>query len=316
MSTPLQDDQLLELFRDYRSSRNRRIRDQLVIEHQWIARRCARRFSDRGEPYADLLQVAQIGVVKAVERFDPSLGHRFASYAMPTVMGELRRHFRDTTWHVAVPRRSKDLIGRLNSTIETLSHQLERSPLVEEVAEAMGVEPEVVLETMEAGRCYRASSLDGTPLGDAGKMSDAHERMGADDPDLDDAPLRLSTAEAVRQLDERSRSIILWRFYEGCTQSEIGDRLGIGQVQVSRLLRAALGRLRSSLAEHEPLAERPRRYGVLADDGDHSPPGDSRSADHGPADSADARADSSDRPDADPDVERIIGAVMRASSGR
>jgi RNA polymerase sigma-B factor len=249
MTRPNDSDGFLEMFRAYHQSRDRRLRDVLVLEHQWIAQRCARRFADRGEPLADLVQVAQIGLVKAVDRFDPTLGHAFVSFATPTVTGELRRHFRDTTWKVAVPRRLKDLLPRLNAAIETLHQRLGRPPLVEEVAQELGVEADLVIETMDANRCYRTASLD--VHADDGHGAPSYERVGLADPELDGAELRLSAREAVRQLDERSQNIILWRFYEGCTQSEIGERLGVGQVQVSRLLRSALAELKSRLADVE-----------------------------------------------------------------
>jgi RNA polymerase sigma-B factor len=232
-----------ELFLDYARTRDRRLRDELVLRHEWVARTCARRFSDRGEPLADLLQVAQIGVVKAVERFDPTLGNRFASFAMPTVLGELRRHFRDTTWHLSVPRRAKELSTRMNATGDLLSQRLGRAPRIDELAEELGVDPDLVAETIAANRCYRPSSIDGVAT-DGDDQSGRPTLPGADDPEYAQSELRVVTLRALRRLDERSRNIVVWRFYEGCTQSEIGDRLGIGQVQVSRLLRGALERLR------------------------------------------------------------------------
>lgn len=257
MAGAFNDDDQLELFRTYRATGDRRVRDRLVLDHDWIARRCAQRFVGRGEPFADLIQVARIGVVKAVERFDPTRGHHFVSFAHPTVLGELRRHFRDTTWSVSVPRRFKDLTSQLTATRETLTQELGRPPRVEEVATAMDIDVDMVLETMEANQSYRTSSLDGSPTETSGTPSSLHHRMGADDPGLDTADLRLSTIEALEGLDPRSRSIVVWRFYEGCTQSEIGARLGIGQVQVSRLLRSALGHLRGQLADQEPISPEP-----------------------------------------------------------
>lgn len=242
------DDELIDRrFEEYWRTRDRRLRDRLIADHQWLANRSARRFTHRGEPFADLLQVAQIGLVKAIERFDPTLGNHFPSFATPTVLGELRRHFRDTTWRVSVPRRSKELITRLNSTIETLHQTLERAPRVDEVAEAMGVDSDIVLETMEANLHYRTTSLDEGSGGEFGDSAPSAGRAGVDDPELESADTRLTTLAAIGKLDERSRQIVTWRFYEGCTQSEIGQRLGIGQVQVSRLLRSALARLRTDL---------------------------------------------------------------------
>lgn len=240
-------EKVVRRFRAYRVSGERRIRDELIHEHMWIAERCARRFANRGEPMDDLVQVALIGIMKAVERFDPELGHSFPAFATPTAMGELRRYFRDVTWAVRVPRRAKDLVGDLNATIGSLTQRLGRSPSVDEVARAMSVDIDVVLETMECAGVYRAESLDDAGPGDDRSMTKEH-RLAGGDTDIADADLRLSASKMMSRLDERSRAIIVWRFYEGCTQATIGERLGIGQVQVSRLLRAALDQLRTAIA--------------------------------------------------------------------
>src|SRR4029077_15053360 len=136
------------------------LRDALIVDYQWIAARAAKRFSERGEPYDDLFQVASLGLFKAVERFDPEVGSSFLAFAMPTVVGEIRRHFRDHTWSVRVPRRAKDLKGALTSAVNELSQDLGRAPNVDEIAERLRVDPETVLETMEASAAYRTSSLD------------------------------------------------------------------------------------------------------------------------------------------------------------
>ncbi|CAN5538336.1 SigB/SigF/SigG family RNA polymerase sigma factor [soil metagenome] len=261
--------QVTAWFREYHASGSRAVRDRIVEHHRWIAERCARRFADRGEPAQDLMQVAQIGIVKAVERFDPERGHGFPAFAMPTVMGELRRHFRDTTWDVKVPRRSKDLVAGVNSTIASLNQTLGRPPQVDEVARAMDLTPETVLETLEAARCYRAGSLD-----DAGEEGlSVQERIGEEDADLDNTELRITMLDAICRLDERSQRIVLWRFYDGLTQAEIGQQLGIGQVQVSRLLRAALTKMRPYLDLGDELgdAETETESGGRSDDtSDHS----------------------------------------------
>lgn len=242
------DDAMVDVwFRAYRDTGDLEVREQIVAHHRWIAERSVRRFADRGEPTEDLMQVAQIGIVKAVERFDPDRGFGFPAFAMPTVMGELRRHFRDATWQMGVPRRAKDLVSGLNATISSLTQELRRSPRVPEVAGAMGISEDLVLETMEAARCYRTSSLD-DPHPETGRT---HEHVGGEDPDVSEVGLRVTTHDAIRRLDERSQRIILWRFFEGLTQAEIGERLGVGQVHVSRLLRAALATLRGYLDERD-----------------------------------------------------------------
>jgi len=242
-------------FVEYRATRERSIRNELVLQYDWLAQACARRFADRGEPWADLVQVAQLGVVKAVERFDPTRDVSFPTYAVPTVMGELKRHFRDATWSVSVPRRCKELLTRMNAANESLHQRLGRAPTVDEIAELLGVERDLVLETIEANQAYRSVSLEQPrtqPGGDSERPRS--EVLGSNDDRLDTTELRLSAVGALSVLDERMRKIVYWRFFEECTQREIGRRLGIGQVQVSRLLRAALAQLRSELgAALEPM---------------------------------------------------------------
>lgn len=232
-------------FRVYLDTGDLEVRDRIVSHHRWIAERSVRRFSDRGESVDDLMQVAQIGIVKAVERFDPDRGFGFPAFATPTVMGELRRHFRDAAWHMSVPRRAKDLITGMNATISALTQELGRPPTVSDVARSMAISEDLVLETMEAARCYRTSSLDDSRP----ETAAAYERIGSEDPDLSVVGLRVTAHDAIRHLDERSQRIILWRFFEGLTQAEIGERLGVGQVHVSRLMRAALSTLRTYLEE-------------------------------------------------------------------
>jgi RNA polymerase sigma-B factor len=245
---PMQTCDTDELFLRYRSTGSRVLRNQLVVEHTWLAERCAARFRHRGEPDGDILQVAQLGLVKAVERFDPARGQAFVSFATPTITGEIKRHFRDCTWAVRVPRRSKDLMGTVRAATELLHHRLGRSPTVDEVATEIGVAREDVLDTMEASAVYRSSSLD-QPVDPSGRAGSGTigELFGADDGDLRDADVRIAARLAMSHLDERSRQVLYWRFYEQCTQEEIGERLGMGQVQVSRLLRSLMTKLRREL---------------------------------------------------------------------
>jgi RNA polymerase sigma-B factor len=239
-----------ERFARLQATGDRRLRDELILEHRWIAERCASRFSGRGEPYEDLVQVAMLALVKAIDRYDASLGGTFPRYAIPSVTGELRRHFRDHTWRMSVSRRAKDLGSLVNAALDTLVQQLGRSPTPAELASYMGQPLDHVLETLDARNAYRPRSLnaaaeseDGPHLGDV---------LGEVDPTLVATPDRLTIREAARTLDDRRQRIVLWRFYEGCTQSEIGERLGIGQVQVSRLLRSALADIARALNAEQP----------------------------------------------------------------
>lgn len=240
------DDELLDDFRRYRETGDRCLRNMLVTEYEWIAARCARRFSDRGEPFDDLMQVGLLAIVRAIDRFDPDYGSSFPKFAIPTVTGELRRHFRDATWTMSVPRRSKDLIPQIRATTEVLSQRYGRTPQLREVADELGVEVECVVEATEASFAYRPASTDRHVS--AGPGSWCQDTTGCVDADLDGAALRLTLMEAITALDPRTRRILVWRFYEGLTQAEIAARLDIGQVHVSRLIRAALASLRTALS--------------------------------------------------------------------
>jgi RNA polymerase sigma-B factor len=234
-------------FEKYRTTGDRRTRNELVEAHRWVAVHCARRFNDRGEMFEDLLQVAMLGVVKSVERFDPERGTAFSTFAIPTVLGELRRHFRDATWPVKVPRRVKDLSIELSGIIQQLSHDLGRSPQVDEVAARAGASVEDVLEALEAGAAYRPAPLAGTGSGVDDGYSE--ERFGVEDPEMGVSEVRVLLRKLVIDLPERERRILYLRFYEGRTQSEIAAEVGISQVHVSRLLRASLDRLHGGLGD-------------------------------------------------------------------
>jgi len=235
-----------ERFREYRRTGDRRLRNELVEEHRWIALRCARRFDRRGEPLDDLVQVAQLGVLKAVERVDPEHGAAFPSFAMPTVMGELRRHFRDRTWSLGVPRRLKELHVSLARAIEHLGQVLGRQPTIDELATELSVSADEILEALDAGAAYRASPLS--------RPDDADEErepavLGEEDAELLDADTRLAARRLLATLPRRERTIVYLRFFGSMTQQEIATRLGMSQVHVSRLLRRSLTRLREEMED-------------------------------------------------------------------
>jgi RNA polymerase sigma-B factor len=234
-----------EGFRRYRASRDRAERNRLIEEHRWLAVHCARRFVGKGEPVDDLVQVAMLGVLKAVERFDPDYGATFATFAVPTITGELRRHFRDTTWAVHVPRRARDLQHTVKVAVNDLSQAFGRSPTAEEVAEQTGVAVEDVLDALEAARCYRK-----TPLASASEDDDDDlDNLGEHDPALDAVDARLTIECLLRELPARERRIVELRYLSGLSQSQIGDIVGVSQVQVSRLLRASLARMNRSMTD-------------------------------------------------------------------
>jgi RNA polymerase sigma-B factor len=242
---PLADEEVAERFRAYRRTGDRRLRDELIEQHSWVAGYCARRFAGRGEPVEDLRQVASLGLVKAVERFDPDFGSPFLTFAMPTVLGELRRYFRDATWSVRVPRRAKDLYVEMNRTSELLRQRLGRSPTLPELAEELGASLDDVIAAFEAGGAYRPAPLETGADDDRGP--ETNSVLGGDDRELMGADDRMTIRGLLDGLPERERSIVVMRFFGGLTQSEIAARVGLSQVQVSRLLRQMLDRMRSRL---------------------------------------------------------------------
>jgi RNA polymerase sigma-B factor len=235
-------------FARYRTSGDRNLRNSLIEEHRWVAVHCARRFNNRGEPLDDLIQVAQLGLLKAVERFDPEVGVSFASFAIPTVLGELRRHFRDKTWAVKVPRRVKDLHVELAPAIDQLSGELGRTPKPHELASHLGVDVDAVLEALDAGAAYRTAPLATPSGGDAGSESRTEDaRLKVDDDELLGADNRLLIRNLLQRLPDRERKILELRFYQELSQSEIAAEVGVSQVHVSRLLRSSLALLQREL---------------------------------------------------------------------
>jgi len=240
---PSPDDEHDAAFVEYRRSGDVRLRNELVESHVRLAEFCARRFSYRGEPYDDLRQVALVGLLKAVERFDPERGVRFTSFATPTIVGELKRHFRDRGWAVHVPRRLQELHLQVGGLVAALSQELARPPTTSELAEQAGVREEEILESMEAASLYRLSSLDLTRVDDDGLEVAVASRLGVADPELGAVESRVEVLELLEQLPEREQRIVYLRFFEGLTQAEIADRVGLSQMHVSRLLARSLDAL-------------------------------------------------------------------------
>jgi RNA polymerase sigma-B factor len=233
-----------ERFAIYRRTGDRRLRDELVEEHAPLAHFLASRFANRGESRDDLVQVALVGLFKAVERFDPGRGLQFSTFATPTILGELKRHFRDRGWTVRVPRRVQELHLQLGRIISTLGQEQGRSPTPAEVAERAGVSEEAVLEAMEAGSLYRLVSLDASVAPDD-EGNDLAACLGDDDPEFERIEHRSEIAELLSVLPARERRIVELRFFESLTQSEIAERVGVSQMHVSRLLTRSLERLRA-----------------------------------------------------------------------
>lgn len=238
-----------ERFADYRRTGERRLRDELVEEHAGLAYFLARRFSNKGVAADDLVQVALVGLLKAVERFDPDRGVQFSTFATPTIQGELKRHFRDHGWTVRIPRRVQELHLQLGRIVAELGHERHQSPTPADVAERAGVSEEEVLEAMEAGSLFQLASLDKPPTDDPGGGGEPAAYLGDDDPGFDQIERRTELDQLLGVLPARERRIVELRFFEDLTQSEIADRIGISQMHVSRLLTRSLELLR---AERKP----------------------------------------------------------------
>ena len=210
-----------------------------------LARHLANRYSGRGEPTDDLVQTATVGLIKAVDKFDPDRGVDFAGYAIPTIIGEIKRHFRDRTWSVRVPRRLQELRLAITEANSTLTHSLGRSPTVADIAAHLGITEEDVLEGLEGARAYSATSLS-TPISADGN-TELGDTLGGEDHEYELAETRVALGPALARLEEREQRILMLRFYGNLTQSQIAEQIGISQMHVSRLLSRALGKLRSEL---------------------------------------------------------------------
>lgn len=234
--------ELRDQFATYARTRDPALRDELVSAYLGLAEYLARRFANRGEPLDDLVQVASLGLLKALDRFDPERGVEFSTYATHTIVGELKRHFRDKGWSIRAPRRMQELYLRLGKVVASMGQELGRSPTIAELAMEVKVSEEEVLEALEAGQAYRTASLDvATEEGES-----LATRLGEEDPSLEDAERRATLSPLLAQLLPRERLILQLRFFDGLTQSEIANRLQISQMHVSRLLARSLAQLRAA----------------------------------------------------------------------
>jgi RNA polymerase sigma-B factor len=222
-----------------------RLRDRTIEAWLPLARHLASRYAGRGEPADDLQQVAVMGLIKAVDRFDADRGIDFAGFAIPTIVGELKRHFRDRTWAIRVPRRLQELRLSITAANHDLNHTLGRSPTVADIAAHLGITEEEVLEGLEGARAYNSTSLS-APAGADGSTT-LGDTLGSEDNGFALAELRIALGPAMAGLDEREQKIISLRFYGNLTQSEIAQQVGISQMHVSRLLTKALAKLRARL---------------------------------------------------------------------
>lgn len=240
-------DRTRELFRQYKATGDPEVRDQLIVSHLNLVRFLASKFKNRGEPLDDLIQVGTIGLIKAIDRFDPSRGLEFTTYATPTILGEIKRHFRDKGWSVRVPRRLQELSAKVNQANDELTNELSRSPSVEEIAKRVGASVDDVLEAMESSSAYSSVPLEGGGSSDDDDAPSVIDHYATEDENLAASDDRIVLEDAIRDFSPREKDVIRMRFFEGMTQVEIAERLGISQVQVSRLLRRTLRRVQDKI---------------------------------------------------------------------
>ena len=238
-----------ELFVRWRRHDDRRARDELIERFLPLARKLARRYVQSSEPYDDLVQVASLGLVKAVERFDPDRGFAFSSFAVPTIVGELKRYFRDTAWALHVDRGAQERARKISDAQQKLSSRTGRMPTVDELAQYLELSQEEVLDGLQTAEAYGAVSLDAPLASEEDEETSRLDAIGEEDERLELVDQHATIFAAARHLPSREREILYLRFGEDLTQSEIADRVGVSQMQVSRLLRRSLQRLRELTEE-------------------------------------------------------------------
>jgi RNA polymerase sigma-B factor len=240
-----------ELLKRVRYDGDRAAREELITRYLPLVRSLARRFMSRGQPLEDLIQVGSIGLIKAIDRFDLERGVELSTYATPTILGEIKRYFRDKGWAVKVPRALQDLNVRLNRMIEHMTVDLQRSPTISELAAATQVSEEEVVEAMESGRAYSSVSIFSGGAGEDEESLELLDCLGQEEQAYDLFEQRRVLAPAMERLDPRERLILHLRFFEGMTQTQVAARIGISQMHVSRLIRKSIDNLRETMMEQQ-----------------------------------------------------------------
>ena len=252
------------LLRRYRLHGDIAARQKLITMYLPLVRSLARRYASRGEQFDDLVQVGAIGLIKAIDRFDLERGVELTTYATPNIVGEIKRYFRDKGWSVRVPRGLQELNIRINKLIDELVVKLQRSPTINEIAEAAGVTPADVLEALETSQAYNSVSLQSSPGSESDDEGGLIDYLGEDEEAYDVMEDRTTLAPGFAKLDKRERYILHLRFFEGLTQSQIAARVGISQMHVSRLIRRSLEKLREEIGDiDQPLPPGGRDQGGL-----------------------------------------------------
>ena len=240
-----------ELLRQLRDTHEPALREYFIKQHEGLVRHVAKDYLDSGEPPEDILAVGMIGLIHAVDRFDPERGVKFATFAVPTIRGEIRRYFRDHTWGIRVPRRIQELSLRAREAHEQWALKRGRPPTYAELALALNVTQEDLIEALEVGRQYEAVSLERVLADATGDQPTVLDRAGEEDPDLVNLPNRDQILRALRRLPARERVVVVLRFFQELSQQEVGRRLGISQMHVSRLQHRALRSLRKIIGQPE-----------------------------------------------------------------
>jgi RNA polymerase sigma-B factor len=240
------------LLERYAKDQSAVVREELVDRFMPLARRLAARYAGGAEPFDDLVQVASVGLVKAIDRFDPERGTAFSTFAVPTILGELKRHFRDRGWSVHVPRDVQERILKVERAMAELPAKLGHSPTVREIGQRIEATDEEVLEAMHASQGHHAISLDATStMGDGDEPGPLRDRIGSEDLSFDTVEYGEAIGPVLQEISERDRQVLHLRFVEDLTQSEIAERVGVSQMHVSRILRATIEKLRQRIPEED-----------------------------------------------------------------
>ncbi|MET3617768.1 RNA polymerase sigma-B factor [Peptoniphilus olsenii] len=238
-----------ELFREYYEEKDQEIRDILIEEHLYIAEILSKKYTNRGIDYDDIFQIASIGLIYAIERFDPTKGFEFSSFATPTIIGEIKKYFRDNGWTIRVPRRIQELSKKIANATTTLSQKYQKTPTIEDIAEFLGSTPEEIMEAMEASKVYTPQSLDVTYESGSENEFSLADLIGEDESYFDKIETNDFFKKAMKNLDDVEKKILLDRYFNKRTQVAIAKELNISQMTVSRIEKKVLGKMKKEISK-------------------------------------------------------------------